>query len=61
MANDPPFATLNQFVADLGIPESQALRGLVLAVIAATPTSKTITSIGMATQSEHSIMTFYLG
>jgi hypothetical protein len=31
MANDPPFATLNQFVADLGIPESQALRGLVLA------------------------------
>ena len=29
MANDPPFATLNQFVADLGIPESRALRGLV--------------------------------
>jgi len=27
MANGPPFATLNQFAADLGIPsESQSLR-----------------------------------
>jgi hypothetical protein len=24
MANDPPFATLNHFVADLGIPEESA-------------------------------------
>ena len=30
MANDPPFATLNQFARDLRTPESQALGGLVL-------------------------------
>jgi len=30
MANDPPFATLNHSAADLGTPESQTSRGLVL-------------------------------
>jgi hypothetical protein len=30
MANDPPFAMLNHFAADLGIAESQQSRGLVL-------------------------------
>jgi hypothetical protein len=30
MANDPPFATLNHFIADLGALESQPIRGLVL-------------------------------
>jgi hypothetical protein len=29
MANDPPFAMLNHFAADLGIAESQQSRGLV--------------------------------
>jgi len=30
MVNRPPFATLNHFAADLGIPTSQDHRGLVL-------------------------------
>jgi hypothetical protein len=30
MANDPSFAILNHFAADLGIAESQKSRGLVL-------------------------------
>ena len=30
MANDPPFATVNHSAADLGIPKSHSIGGLVL-------------------------------
>jgi hypothetical protein len=29
MANDPPFATMNHCAADLGIPKSHSIGGLV--------------------------------
>jgi len=37
MANDPPFATVNHSAADLGIPKSHSIGGLVLPVFREKP------------------------
>jgi hypothetical protein len=69
MANDPPFATLNHFAADLGIPSESdllrigiswsmfaLLRTLVYAVVG--PPNPTLGSLNLSCRTGHSIYSY---